>query len=132
MHQTATMPYWVKWDEIPWEEVNPQISRRIVVRDRMMMVMYRFAPGMEWPEETHDAEQAGYIIRGTLELTLPAEGTKILLGPGGGYLIGSMIPHSWRTLEEEALFIDVFSPPRNELIQRKFAPNSRRSAGESR
>ena len=120
------MPYWVKWDEMPWEDVNAQISRRIVIRDRIMMVMYRFAPGLAWPEETHEAEQAGYIIRGTLELTLPAEKTEILLGPGDGYLIPSMVPHSWRTLDEETVFVDIFSPPRTELIERKFAPNASR------
>ena len=115
-------PHWVKWEEMPWDVVNDQISRRVVVRTRMMMVMYRFAPGLEWPEETHEAEQAGYIVRGTLELTLPAEQNTVLLGPGDGYLIGSMVPHSWRTLNEEALFVDVFSPPRTELIEHKFAP----------
>ena len=117
-------PYWVKWEEMPWDVVNDQISRRVVVRKRMMMVMYRFAPGLEWPEETHEAEQAGYIVRGTLELTLPAERNTVLLGPGDGYLIGSMVPHSWRTLHEEATFVDVFSPPRTELIENKFAPNA--------
>ena len=120
------MPYWVKWDEMPWEDVNAQISRRIVIRDRMMMVMYRFAPSLAWPEEMHEAEQGGYIIRGALELTLPAEKTEVLLGPGDGYLIPSMVPHSWRTLDEETVFVDIFSPPRTELIERKFAPNASR------
>ena len=92
----------------------------------MMMVMYRFAPGLAWPEEMHEAEQGGYIIRGTLELTLPGEKTEVLLGPGDGYLIASMVPHSWRTLDEEAVFVDIFSPPRTELIERKFAPNASR------
>ena len=120
------MQYWIKWDEMPWEEVNPQISRRVVSRDRMMMVMYRFASGLAWPEERHEAEQAGYIIHGALELTLPAERTTVVLGPGDGYHIASMVPHSWRTLDEDALFVDIFSPPRTELIEHKFAPNASR------
>ena len=102
----------VNWEAMPWEPVTPQISRRVVMRERMMMVMYRFGAGLAWPEESHDAEQAGYIIRGQLELTLPAEGQVVLLGPGDGYHIASMVPHSWRTLGEETLFVDVFSPPR--------------------
>lgn len=38
------MPYWIKCEEMPWEEVNEQISRKVVMGDRIMMVMYRFAP----------------------------------------------------------------------------------------
>ena len=117
-------PYWIKWDEIPWEPVNDRISRKVVMRERMMMVMYRFAPGLAWPEERHEAEQAGYIIRGRLELTLPAEGQTVILGSGDGYHIASMVPHSWKTLDEEALFVDVFSPPRTVLMTTKFAPEA--------
>jgi len=117
-------PYWIKWDERPWEPVNDQISRKMVIRDRMMMVLYRFAPGLAWPEERHEAEQCGYIIRGRLELTLPDDGTVVVLGPGDGYHLASMVPHSWKTLEEEALFVDVFSPPRTALIDQKFAPEA--------
>src|SRR5581483_11424809 len=107
-------PYWIKWDELPWERVNDQIDRKVVVRERLMMVMYRFAPHLAWPEERHAAEQGGYIIRGALELTLPDENTTVVLKSGDGYLIASMARHSWRTLEEGALFVDVFSPPRAE------------------
>lgn len=118
-------PYWIKWSQVPWERVNDRIDRKMVVRDRMMMVMYKFAEGVAWPEERHEAEQAGYIIRGTMELTLPAENERVLLGPGDGYHIASMVPHSWRTLDEEVLFVDVFSPPRTALIAEKFAPEAK-------
>ena len=119
--------YWIKWSEMPWERVNGQIDRKLVVRDRMMMVMYRFDPNVAWPEERHEAEQAGYIIRGTVELTLPSEGECVQLGPGDGYHIGSMVPHSWKTLDEEVLFVDVFSPPRIALVTKKFAPDTSRT-----
>jgi quercetin dioxygenase-like cupin family protein len=116
--------YWVKWDAMPWEPVNDQISRKVVIRERMMMVMYRFAAGLAWPGERHQAEQAGYIIRGRLELTLPDQGETVVLGPGDGYHIASMVPHSWKTLDKEALFVDVFSPPRTALMTTKFAPDA--------
>lgn len=116
------MPPWIVWDKIPWERVNEKISRKFVIRDRMMMVMYRFEPHTAWPEERHEAEQAGYILAGRVELSLPSEGKKVILGPGDGYLIGSNIPHAWEVLDEQMLFIDVFSPPRRELLRKKFAP----------
>lgn len=116
------IPCWIKWEEIPWEPVREGISRKMVIGDRMMMVMYCFGTQLSWPEEIHEAEQGGYIVEGEIELNLPSEGKRMILRAGDGYLIGSNVPHSWRTLGKEALLIDLFSPPRRELIDRKFAP----------
>lgn len=117
-------PYWIRWDDMPWERVNDRIDRKLVFRDRMMMVLYRFAPDVAWPEERHEAEQAGYIIRGAMELTLPSENEKVVLEAGDGYHIGSMVPHSWRSMADGALLVDVFSPPRQTLVAQKFAPDA--------
>jgi quercetin dioxygenase-like cupin family protein len=111
------------WSEIAWEKVNESIDRKVVMGERLMMVKYRFSRDQSWPEEVHEAEQGGYILKGRIELSLPAQGEKRLLGAGDGYLIPSRIPHSWRVLEETML-IDFFSPPRRELYQEKFAPNA--------
>jgi len=53
---------------------------------------------------------------------LPSEKKTLLLGTGDGYLIPSKMPHSWKTLEEETILVDAFSPPRKELFQKKFIP----------
>jgi quercetin dioxygenase-like cupin family protein len=113
----------VRWAEIPWEKVNHSIERKVVMGDRLMMIMYRFTANQTWPEEIHEAEQAGYVLEGRIELGLPAQGKKIMLGAGDSYLIHSRNPHSWRVLEETVL-IDFFSPPRRELFQKKFAPDA--------
>ncbi|MBP1722379.1 MAG: Cupin 2 conserved barrel domain protein [Deltaproteobacteria bacterium] len=113
-----------RWSEIAWEKVNESIDRKVVMGERLMMVMYRFSPNQSWPEEVHEAEQAGYVLQGKIELSLPAQGKKTLLGAGEGYLIPSRTPHAWRVLEE-TLLIDFFSPPRRELFRKKFAPNSK-------
>jgi quercetin dioxygenase-like cupin family protein len=111
----------IPWSEIAWEKVNAATDRKVVLGDRLMMVMYRFGADQTWPEEVHDAEQAGYVLGGKIELALPTQGKKVLLSAGQGYLIRSRTPHSWKVLEETIL-IDIFSPPRRELFQGKFAP----------
>lgn len=118
------MDYGIKWDQMPWEEVNENISRKVVMRNRMMMILYRFRTILEWPEEKHEAEQGGYIIKGKALLRLPGEKQEIILGPGDGYLIDSNKRHSWKMLEEEVLLVDFFSPPRRELMEQKYAPNA--------
>jgi quercetin dioxygenase-like cupin family protein len=111
----------IEWNQIPWEEVNANVSRKVIMGERMMMVMYRFRGGLAWPEESHEAEQAGYLLKGKHELS--TGGKKYVLGPGDSYFIESKVPHSSRFLEETIL-IDIFSPPRKELMEkdRGFAP----------
>ena len=115
----------IQWAQMPWEPVKDGVERRMVIGGRVMMVMYHFGPRQAWPEEVHEAEQGGYVIAGSIELTLPASGTTTVLRGGDGYLIPSMVPHSWRTLDEEVQLVDIFSPPRTELVEQKFAPNAR-------
>ena len=115
----------VNWHQIPWETVNEKISRKLVSGKNLMMILYRFQPHQEWPTETHEAEQSGYIIEGNIVLRLPDDGHEAVLGPGDGYLIEANRAHSWKVLDEEVLLVDVFSPPRDELIDHKFAPMAR-------
>jgi quercetin dioxygenase-like cupin family protein len=88
----------VDWSQIPWEDVNDQVSRKVIMGDRVMMVMYRFQAGLTWPEEIHE---------------------------GDSYFIESNVPHSTHFVEETIL-IDIFSPPRKELMEknRGFAPSA--------
>jgi quercetin dioxygenase-like cupin family protein len=113
----------IRWDSMPWEEVKAGVRRKVVLADRMMMVLYHLGPRLEWPEETHEAEQVGHVFEGRIELYLPAEGTRTLLGPGDGYRIRPMERHFWRTVDDAVLLLDIFSPPRMELFQKAFAPN---------
>ena len=114
----------INWRQIPWETVNENISRKLVCGKQMMMIYYRFQPHQRWPVETHAAEQCGYILRGKIILRLDDEKKEMQLEPGDGYLIVSNRKHSWQVLEEEVLLVDFFSPPRNELIDNKYAPQA--------
>ena len=115
----------VNWRQIPWEAVNENISRKLITGQNLMMILYHFQPHQEWPTETHEAEQSGYIIEGNIILRLPDDSHEEELGPGDGYLIKSNQAHSWKVLDEEVLLVDVFSPPRHELIDHKYAPMAR-------
>jgi unsaturated pyranuronate lyase len=115
----------VMWNQLPWEKVTENISRKVVIAERLMMVYYRFQPFQQWPAETHAAEQGGYIVRGKIILRLEDEKQDLQLGAGDGYLIASNRKHSWQVLDEEVLLVDFFSPPRTELINNRYAPLAR-------
>ncbi len=110
--------YAIRWRDLPWEEVKEGISRKVAFKDRLMLILYRFGPFLGWPEESHEAEQGGYVIQGKIELNLPSRGERFLIKAGESYLIESNLPHFWKTLEEETLLVDIFSPPRMELLGR--------------
>lgn len=109
----------IVWDDLRWEDVSRQVSRKVFVGERLMMVLYRFGPGCRWPEEKHEAEQGGYILKGKIVLLLPDENQEVLLGPGQGYWIASNKRHAWKVLDEEVILMDIFSPPRFEFLGQK-------------
>ena len=116
------MPAKIVWDDIPWEPVNDDVSRKVVMGDHLMMVMYRFREGITWPEERHAAEQGGYILQGKVEFHSGDD--TLVLGPGESYFIESNVPHYTHFIEETIL-IDIFSPPRKKLMAQggAFAPD---------
>ena len=116
------MPQKVVWDDIEWEPVTDEVSRKVIMGDNMMMVLYKFAKGTIWPMEQHKAEQCGYVVKGKIEFT--TGGKTLILNPGDSYMIESMAPHESHYIEETVL-VDLFSPPRKELMEkgRGFAPD---------
>lgn len=102
-------------DEMP-DLGSGAISFRLVGasrKDRKMSVMHEvYAPGADTGEEMlqHDGEEAGIVVRGSIELTVGAE-TRVL-GPGDAYYFESRIPHRFRnTGEVEAEIISANTPP---------------------
>lgn len=71
-----------------------------------------YLPGADTgPEEiVHDGEEAGVIVRGTIEVTV--DGQVALLGPGDGYLFDSRLPHRFRNIGQETCeIISACTPP---------------------
>ncbi len=42
-----------------WEEVHPDVWRRVINGRRMTLTFYRFGPGATYPMHHHDQEQLG-------------------------------------------------------------------------
>lgn len=72
----------------------------------------KYAPGADTGPEliSHEAEEAGIIIRGEIEITI--EDDVCVLGPGAGYLFNSRLPHRFRNIgTEECEIISACTPP---------------------
>ncbi|PWW01699.1 XRE family transcriptional regulator [Hoeflea marina] len=78
----------------------------------LQMLHEIYAPGADTGVElySHEAEEAGIIISGRIELTVGTEARE--LGPGDAYIFDSRIPHRFRNLRDEAcVVVSACTPP---------------------
>jgi quercetin dioxygenase-like cupin family protein len=90
------------------------VNIRVVPGDKMTLVFFYLSPGAKIPEHSHPHEQIGTVLKGSLELSIGTE--KRTVNPGQAYVIPSDVPHSGKNLEAPSEIIEVFSPPREDLV----------------
>jgi mannose-6-phosphate isomerase-like protein (cupin superfamily) len=76
------------------------------------LIVERYEPGADTGPGLyhHEAEEAGLVLKGKLELTV--EGNRYVLGPGDAYYFDSRCSHRVRNLGKgEARAISVNTPP---------------------
>jgi len=96
------------------EVVEGGITRYIYTGEHMQVVEYHFPPQKSFPMHRHEAhEQMGLLVSGTLGFML--DGKETVLKPGDYYHAAINVDHRAWTLEEAAVLVDFFSPPRDDL-----------------
>jgi unsaturated pyranuronate lyase len=105
-----------RWDDLPREELNPLIGRRLITGDQMMIAQVFLAKGAIVPQHSHENEQLTYILEGTLRLWLGADGAQVVdVGAGEVLHIPAHVPHRAEALED-TLDVDIFHPPRQDWL----------------
>jgi len=105
-----------RWDDLPREELNPEIGRRLVTGERLMLAHVYLAKGAVVPQHAHDNEQLTYILEGSLRFFLGEDGDEVVDVAAGEVLhIPSNLPHRAEALED-TLDVDVFAPPRQDWL----------------
>jgi quercetin dioxygenase-like cupin family protein len=101
------------------ERVSDMLERRLVTGDRMMLAHVYLKKGCIVPKQSHDNEQLTYILEGALKFWLGDDGAEeVTINAGEVLLIPSNVPHKAEALEE-TLDVDVFSPPRQDWLEKK-------------
>ncbi len=107
-----------RWDDMPKEQVTDQISRRLVTGERMMLAHVYLEKGSIVPRHQHENEQLTYILEGALRFWIGEdEAEEIVVGPGEVLHIPSNVWHKAEALED-TLDVDIFSPPRQDWLDR--------------
>lgn len=104
------------WESMPREELNPQIGRKMITGDRMMIAQIFLKKGTVVPRHAHPNEQITYILSGALRFHLGKDGAQEVTVRAGEVLtIPGDLPHTAEALED-TLDVDIFDPPRQDWL----------------
>ena len=105
-----------RWDDLPREELNPLLSRRLVTGGDMMIAHVYLKKGCVVPKHAHENEQLTYILEGCLLFRLGEDGDQVVeVRAGEVRTIPRNLPHEAEALED-TLDVDVFHPPRQDWL----------------
>ena len=106
-----------RWADIPKEPLRPDLGRRLIATDRMMIAQVFLQKGALVAKHSHENEQLTWIVEGTLRLWLGEDGDEEMFDVAAGEVlhIPSHVPHRAEALED-TLDVDIFQPPRADWL----------------
>jgi quercetin dioxygenase-like cupin family protein len=105
-----------RWEDLPKDELNPLLHRRLISGDRLMLAQVYLDKGCVVPRHAHENEQITYILEGVLRFWLGEDESEVVDVAAGEVLhLPSNLPHRAEALET-TLDVDIFSPPRQDWL----------------
>lgn len=100
-------------------KIDPDVANLVSLRQvgdasrhNLQLLHETYEPGADTGLElyTHESEEAGLVISGTIELTVGDR--KQVLGPGDAYVFDSRVPHRFRnTGDQTCVIVSACTPP---------------------
>ena len=107
-----------RWDDMPKEPLKPDLHRRLITGERLMIAHVYLDKDCLVPQHSHHNEQITYILSGGLRFYLGDDKSEIVDVMAGEVLhIPPHVPHEAVALED-TLDVDVFSPPREDWLNK--------------
>jgi quercetin dioxygenase-like cupin family protein len=116
----------LKWKDMAWEAVTPEISRKIITGSNEMLAQVFLRKGVVVPEHAHTSEQITYILEGALRFWIGGE--ELDVHAGEVLVIPPDLPHKAMALED-TLDLDLFSPIRQDWLDKTDAYLRKSSPG---
>ena len=111
MNSAGTTLY--RWADLPKERLKPDLQRRLISTERLMLAHVYLEKGCLVPMHSHESEQMTYILQGALKFLVGGE--EITLREGEVLHIPSRVPHQAEALED-TFELDIFSPIRQDWL----------------
>ncbi len=97
------------------ETVEGDVVRHIYTGKNIQIVEYHFPPNKSFPAHSHEKEeQMGYLVSG--KMGFEVDGICKDLLPGDWYHAAIGKEHRAWTYGESSVLLDIFSPPRKDLM----------------
>jgi quercetin dioxygenase-like cupin family protein len=107
----------INWDDVEEEQVNPEIKRKMIWGDKIMISKLELSDGCIVPQHQHDNEQITQVISGTIRFWLGKDKQQeIDIHPGESLIIPGNLPHE-ALMIGDVVEVDTFSPPRADWIE---------------
>jgi quercetin dioxygenase-like cupin family protein len=107
-----------RWAEMPKEKVSETLDRRLITGERIMLSHVYLKKGSIVPRHSHENEQITYILEGGLRFWIGEDESQVIDVMAGEVLhIPSLVQHKAEALED-TLDVDVFSPPREDWLNK--------------
>jgi quercetin dioxygenase-like cupin family protein len=97
------------------EIIKGVVMKTLVYGDKTLFAEFHLKAGHELPKHAHVYEQTGYLISGSILLSIADETFKV--EPGDSWCIPANVEHGVNILTD-SIAIDVFSPVRVDYLQR--------------
>ena len=92
------------------------MSRRGIVLGEVMLALHEAIPNLKGTPHRHPSAQITYMLKGRMRLSI--DGEERVLSPGEFGHIPPNVLHGIESLDEDVLALDIFSPPRADIIER--------------
>jgi quercetin dioxygenase-like cupin family protein len=107
-----------RWADMPREKVTDMLERRLITGDRVMLTHVYLKKGAIVPQHNHHNEQLTYILEGVLRFWIGDDESEMIdVRAGEVLLIPSLVKHKAEALED-TLDVDIFSPPRQDWLDK--------------
>jgi quercetin dioxygenase-like cupin family protein len=94
------------------QEIWDGVVGRTVHGERITLSYVELEPGVAVPEHSHENEQLGMVLKGSITFTVGDE--TLDLGPRQAWCITANVPHSVVAGPEGTVLVEIFSPVRSE------------------
>jgi len=92
------------------------MSRRGIILGEVMLALHEALPNLKGTPHRHSSAQIAYILKGKLRMSIGEEVR--VLSPGEFAYVPPSVLHGIESLDEYVLILDIFTPPRTDIIER--------------
>lgn len=98
---------------LPERKAGP-VTYRTISAGPVMMLYLTIPPHTSLPPHTHENFQMGYVLSGSVSLTIGEE--RATFQPGMAYTIPEQVSHDLQTQEETVEMLDIYYPPKSDRL----------------